>query len=73
MTFLFVVLAIAVLAALFAVIMGRWAPDMGVPTVGDNRPEPQFDVTLRGYRMDEVDSTIAALEATIAELEKKSR
>lgn len=73
MTFFFVVLAMAVLAALFAVIMGRWAPDMGESTTGDNRPEPQFDVTLRGYRMDEVDSTIAALEATIAELEKKSR
>ena len=42
---------------------------MGVSATGDYRPDlpdsPQFDLAVRGYRMDEVDAKIADLEQTI--------
>jgi TolA-binding protein len=69
MTFLFVVLAIAVIAAVAVLITGRWSPSMGVSATGDYRPDlpdsPKFDLAVRGYRMDEVDAKIADLEQTI--------
>lgn len=72
MTFAFVVLAIAVIAAVAVLVTGRWSPSMGVSATGDYRPDlpnsPQFDLAVRGYRMDEVDDKIAELEQTIASL-----
>lgn len=69
---MFVVLAIAVIAAVAVLVTGRWSPSMGVSATGDYRPDlpnsPQFDLALRGYRMDEVDDKIAELEQTIASL-----
>lgn len=69
MTFMFVVLAIAVIAAVAVLVTGRWSPSMGVSATGDYRPDlpdrPQFDLAVRGYRMDEVDAKIADLEQTI--------
>lgn len=69
MTFMFVVVAIAVIAAVAVLINGRWSPSMGVSATGDYRPDlpdsPQFDLAVRGYRMDEVDAKIADLEQTI--------
>ncbi|MDD2857758.1 MAG: hypothetical protein PHU75_03700 [Candidatus Nanopelagicales bacterium] len=63
MTLVFV--GIAVLVGIALVLVGRQGglPDAQV----DLRPEvdpdhPRFDVVLRGYRMDEVDATIARLQ-----------
>ncbi len=73
MTFLFVVLAIMVIAAAAVLITGRWNPDMGVRATGDYRPDlpenPQFDVVIRGYRMDEVDAKIAELQQRLDSLQ----
>ena len=70
MTFLFVVLAILVIAGAAMLITGRFAPSVGIENTGDYKPDAQgFDVTVRGYRMDEVDQRIAELEGRIDELE----
>jgi len=72
MTFLFVILAILVIAGAALVITGRFVPSLGVENSGDHRLETRgFDVTVRGYRMDEVDTRIEILEARIAELESE--
>ena len=83
MTFLFVVLAIGVIAAVAVLITGRYSPSMGISAGGDYRPDhsgtvkngsgstaTQFDVVVRGYRMDEVDAKITELESKIQELGK---
>ena len=60
-----VFIAIAVIAGIALLLVGRQG---GLPeAVVDLRPEgdpadPTFDVVLRGYRMDEVDATIQALQ-----------
>jgi TolA-binding protein len=69
---LFVVLAIAVLALVFLVVLGPLGELP--PAEPDRRPdtrdgEPSFDVVVRGYRMDEVDQQIAELQGQIAELQ----
>jgi len=70
MTFLFVVLVILVIAGAAMVITCRFAPSAGITNTGDYKPDSQgFDVTVRGYRMDEVDQKISELEGRIAELE----
>ena len=70
MTFLFVVLAILVIAGAAMLITGRFSPSVGIENTGDYKPDSQgFDVTVRGYRMDEVDQRIAELEGRIDELE----
>jgi TolA-binding protein len=74
MTFIFAVLAILVIAGAAMLITGRFAPSMGIDNTGDYVLESAgFDVTLRGYRMDEVDQRIAELEGKIAELEGNPR
>jgi hypothetical protein len=45
----------------------RWSDTLSTPA-RDTRPEG-FDVVVRGYRMDEVDSEIESLRARIRELE----
>lgn len=76
MTFLFVIVSIAVIATVAILVIGRAHPSMGVSDTGDYRPElpdnPQFDVVVRGYRMDEVDAKIAELEKRIGALQSKS-
>ena len=70
MTFLFVILAILIITGAALLITGRLVPSLGVENSGDYRLETRgFDVTVRGYRMDEVDTRIEILEARIAELE----
>jgi hypothetical protein len=74
MTFLFVILAILVIAGAAVWITGRFAPSVGIENTGDYKPNSQgFDVTVRGYRMDEVDQKIALLEGRIAELESSPK
>ena len=70
-TSLFVLIAIAVIAAVAMVASGRWGqlPEASM----DLRPEtpdgrPTFDVVLRGYRMDEVDAELERLQRRIDEL-----
>lgn len=70
MTIVFAVLLVIVIAGVSMLAVGRLGELPPVP--GDRRPEgtePQFDVVLRGYRMDEVDETIADLQQRIARLE----
>lgn len=77
MTFLLVVLAIAIIAVVVLVITGKFAPSMGAENSGDHVPEtnsagePSFDVTLRGYRMDEVDQKIEEMQRIIHDLKAK--
>ena len=72
MTVLFVIVAIAVIAGVGMAAAGRFggmpdAPAAHRPAQGADGPV--FDVVLRGYRMDEVDETIAALQQRIDTLE----
>jgi hypothetical protein len=74
MTFLFVVLVILVIAGAAILITGRFMPSVGIENTGDYKPDSQgFDVTVRGYRMDEVDQRIAELEGRISELESSPK
>jgi TolA-binding protein len=74
MTFVFVVLAILVVAGAAMLITGRFTPSIGIKNTGDYKPDAQgFDVTVRGYRMDEVDQRIAELEGRISELESNPK
>ena len=72
MSLVFVVVGMCVIAAAFWIAAGRW--DARLPNAThDLRPEtragkPAFDVVVRGYRMDEVDATIADLQAQIRRL-----
>lgn len=71
MTFLFVVIAIVIIAVVALAITGKFAPFTGLENSGDHVPErnlagePTFDVTLRGYRMDEVDQKIQEMQGII--------
>jgi hypothetical protein len=74
-TWVFVVIAIAVLAFIFLVVLGPLGELP--PAEPDLRPaefdgNPQFDVVVRGYRMDEVDAQIAALQSEVAALRGQS-
>lgn len=72
MSLVFVVVGMSVIAAAFVIAAGRW--DARLPNAThDLRPEvragePAFDVVMRGYRMDEVDATIAEMQAQIRRL-----
>ena len=71
MSFLFVLIFIAIVAGIALVATGRLGelppaePDLRPDYLGD---APAFDVVVRGYRMDEVDATIELLNAQISEL-----
>lgn len=71
MTWLFAVLAIAVLALIFLAVLGLLGELP--PVEQDLRPDeldgvPAFDVVVRGYRMDEVDEQLDRLQAEIDRL-----
>ena len=75
MTLLFTVVVVLVIAGAFLYASGRWS---GLPDAErDRRPvtdaAPGFDVVLRGYRMDEVDARIAALEQENAALRGRAK
>jgi hypothetical protein len=70
-TWIFAIVAILVLGAAFLAALGLLG-DLS-PTEPDLRPdtrdgEPSFDVVARGYRMDEVDAQVAAMQAEIERL-----
>ncbi|MBI1350426.1 MAG: hypothetical protein GC156_04830 [Actinomycetales bacterium] len=71
MTFVFVLAVMAVLGAAVFVAVGRFGE---LPEAEpDLRPEerdgaPSFDIVARGYRMDEVDAQLAAMQQEIDEL-----
>ena len=71
MTFIFVLLAVAVIALIGVLATGRLG-ELPEP-VRDARPDmkfgnPAFDVVVRGYRMDEVDQVIEEVQAQVAKL-----
>ena len=71
MTWLFVIVAILVIAGGAMAAMGRLGqlPDAEPDLRPDERDgEPAFDVVVRGYRMDEVDARIASLQGEIDRL-----
>ena len=69
-----VFLLVAVLVIVFAFWLAAGRLDAQLPAAShDLRPaerggEPSFDVVVRGYRMDEVDATIADLRSQIERL-----
>ena len=76
MTLVFIAVGLVVIAAAFWFAVGRLDPSLP-DAQSDLRPDqragdPAFDVVLRGYRMDEVDATIADLQSQIAELKGKA-
>lgn len=76
MTALFALVVIAVVATSAVVAAGRLdrlpldEPDRAPAGPLD---DPRFDVVARGYRMDEVDQTVAALTDEIARLRAERR
>lgn len=77
MTIVFVLTGVLVIAGAFWFAVGRIDPSLPDATA-DFRPderdgEPAFDVVVRGYRMDEVDATIADLQAQIEDLKGKAK
>lgn len=76
MTVVFLLVASLVIVAVFWLATGRL--DARLPAAShDLRPdqrggEPAFDVVVRGYRMDEVDATIADLRSQIDRLKATS-
>ena len=74
MTWLFVIVAILVIAAGAMAAMGRLGqlPDVEPDLRPDERNgEPAFDVVVRGYRMDEVDARISAMQEEIDRLSRR--
>ena len=77
MTLVFIAVGVLVIAGAFWYAAGRINPELP-DDAADLRPdrrggEPAFDVVVRGYRMDEVDATIADLQAEIDELKGKTQ
>lgn len=76
MAVVFLLVALLVIVAAFWLATGRL--DARLPAAShDFRPdqrggEPAFDVVVRGYRMDEVDATIADLRSQIDRLKATS-
>ena len=77
MSVLFLLIGIAIVVAGFWIAVGRLDASLA-DQESDLRPdvrdgEPTFDVVFRGYRMDEVDATIADLQAQVEQLRGNSR
>ena len=70
MSVVFVVLAILVIGGAVAYAAGRWPGLTGADRdrMPDGGSSSAFDVVVRGYRMDEVDARIEALEQENAAL-----
>ncbi len=71
MTFVFAVIAVLVIGAGVLVAQGRLGqmPESESDLTPDTRDgDPAFDLVVRGYRMDEVDDRIAAMQAEIDRL-----
>ncbi len=75
-TWLFAVVAVLVVAGAFMASLGLMGqlpeaePDLRPDRV-DGEPEfdgPEFDVVVRGYRMDEVDAELARLQQEVSRL-----
>jgi DivIVA domain-containing protein len=67
-TWVFAIVAFAVMTGTALALAGRWRPQglpPGPPPDGDTPPK-RFDVVLRGYRMDQVDAELARLRALLA-------
>jgi len=66
---LFVVVLLLVIGGIFVAISGSLGqfPD-SEPDLRPEMADPGVDVVVRGYRMDEVDARMAALEAEIEHL-----
>ena len=73
----FFVISAAVVAAIAWFVVGKfeaWLPDAGSDLKPEKRDDdPAFDVVLRGYRMDDVDDTIAQMQAEIESLRVDGR
>lgn len=72
MTIVFAVVLIAVIAGVSMLAVGRLGELLPAPV--DRRPrgtQPEFEVVFRGYRMDEVDERIDAMQRRIDELERR--
>ncbi len=70
MSFVFAVLVILVIGGAVTYATGRWGGGLtpAEPELRPARTPSDFDVVLRGYRMDEVDARIADLEQQVADL-----
>lgn len=74
MTWLFVIVAILVIAGGALAATGRLGqlPDVEPDLRPDERDgEPAFDVVVRGYRMDEVDARLSAMQEEIDRLSRR--
>lgn len=69
MTFLFAIVAIAVIALIAMAASGHFENSLEpAPSTRPAGDMPNFDVTFRGYRMDEVDAVLAAKDEQLGEL-----
>lgn len=79
LTLVFVLASLALIASLAWWWVGRGPAVLGLteapPARRPSREDgaPEFDVVVRGYRMDEVDATIAELNEEIERLKGKAR
>ena len=79
LTAVFVLAAIALIAGVAWWWIGRGPAVLGLAEASPARKparkggQPEFDVVVRGYRMDEVDATIAELTEEIQRLKGTSR
>lgn len=72
MTAVFVVVFVLVIAGIAMAATGRFAvaPEPAPSTKPEGPTgDPNFDVTFRGYRMDEVDAVLAEKDALLADQE----
>ena len=71
MAVLFLALALGVVLAAALALAGRWRPE----PLSEAIPAPQgpgFDVVLRGYRMDQVDHVIDAMQGELDGLRRRA-
>ena len=69
---LFVIVALLVIGGIFMAASGRLGQySESEPDLRPDQGDTGFDVVVRGYRMDEVDARMAALEAEIDHLKSQ--